>query len=343
MPFQAYILKVLIASPGDVKTEREAIAKEIEEWNRGQKHSADNIRLEVHRWEVDAVPQMGSDVQSVINRQLVDDVDIVIAVFHSRLGTPTSRAVSGTAEEIDRTLQAGKTVHVYFSKKPMPVNHDAKQLKSVTAFQKELSARGYAGTFSSTADLKRQIRLAITMDVDKFKDRSPAEGRRSSPAKQRMKAEPATTQTTDSKPRRSTTKPTKTTAAKKIARSGNSGGAPPRKKGPIFEVSVGSETTIGSSGGLGPAFWRSIYVRNIGDQTAHNVFVATSKRFSMWEVKALESEYQEHLRPRQTAVFRENMGAIPKEIYVGWIEDAKVAYARCDISQPGVDYRADRI
>ena len=42
------------------------------------------------RWEVDAVPRQGMDAQWQIDEQLLRDADVVIAFFHSRLGTPTA-------------------------------------------------------------------------------------------------------------------------------------------------------------------------------------------------------------------------------------------------------------
>jgi hypothetical protein len=44
---------------------------------------------------------------------LVDRSDIVIAIFYHKLGSPTQRAISGTAEEISRSVRAGKPVHIF--------------------------------------------------------------------------------------------------------------------------------------------------------------------------------------------------------------------------------------
>lgn len=50
----------------------------------------------------------------------IDDADVVFALFDSRLGTPTPDAISGTAEKINRAVELGKPVHVYFSTAPLP-------------------------------------------------------------------------------------------------------------------------------------------------------------------------------------------------------------------------------
>ena len=59
------------------------------------------------------IRQLTTRTQSILNRQLVDEADIVVGLFHSRLGQPTSRGASGTAEEIDRSVERGVKVHVF--------------------------------------------------------------------------------------------------------------------------------------------------------------------------------------------------------------------------------------
>ncbi len=177
MAFNARILTVLLASPGDVMSERDAVDEEIVEWNRQHKSLPHPVRLEVLRWEHDAVPELGQgDGQQVINRQLVHDSDIVIGLFHARLGTATPRAVSGTAEELRLAATAGKPVHVYFSTKPFPYRHDRQQLQAVTEFRRLLEAEGLIDTFGKTKELRRKVARALTADVarDRPAHRTPA-------------------------------------------------------------------------------------------------------------------------------------------------------------------------
>ena len=117
--FEAFVLKVLISSPGDTGEEVAAVKESLHGWNGSRAESAQVILLPRH-WKSDAVPRLGAGGgQGVINEQLVDDADIVIALFDSRLGQATADAVSGTAEEIQRAVDAGKHVHVWFSNEPI--------------------------------------------------------------------------------------------------------------------------------------------------------------------------------------------------------------------------------
>ena len=112
----ATVLEVLIASPSDVTAARDAITAAIHAWN-GTHSEREGVILQPLRWELDARPELGDRPQAVINRQIVDRADITIAVFWTRLGTPTGHAASGTAEEIQRSFDAGRPTLLYFPTK----------------------------------------------------------------------------------------------------------------------------------------------------------------------------------------------------------------------------------
>ena len=86
---------VAIASPGDVQQEREAIPKVFTKWNDD---NSDLPSLHPKMWEF-ATPELGNHPQHILNEKLIDKSDLLVAVLHSRLGTPTPTASSGTVEE----------------------------------------------------------------------------------------------------------------------------------------------------------------------------------------------------------------------------------------------------
>lgn len=167
MSFHAHVLKVLIASPKDTLPYRDAIEAALHGWN-GDRAEGANVVLLPRRWEFHAVPVLSGDGQSVINAQLVDDADIIFGVFHAELGSRTARAASGTAEELDRGLKAGKSVHLYFSDEPLPRNHDREQLAALDEFKNEIGRKGLYGSFQSEPDLKEKVRSAIEFDLRKM-------------------------------------------------------------------------------------------------------------------------------------------------------------------------------
>ena len=164
MVFVANVLNVFIASPGDTSAYRDAVETALHRWN-GIRAAAAGVILLPRRWEVDGVPLMGADGQSQLNIQLVDKADLVIGIFHTRLGRATPRSRSGTAEEIERTHAAGKPVHVYRSTAPMPSDVDTTQVEEVRTFFDEMQANGLTGSFATAEDLQNQVQAAIEHDL----------------------------------------------------------------------------------------------------------------------------------------------------------------------------------
>ncbi|MER5575564.1 hypothetical protein [Streptomyces massasporeus] len=165
MALQTITLSVLIASPGDTASERNAVEDVIRSWN-----SDHTLRRKIHllplRWELGAVPMLGSrDAQQEINEQFADAADIVIALFNSRLGKATKRAVSGTAEEILRARERGAAVHVFFSEGSIPRDHDPDQLQALNEFRRELQEHGLTGSYVSVDDLVSKVRRCLEHDA----------------------------------------------------------------------------------------------------------------------------------------------------------------------------------
>ncbi|WP_052684595.1 hypothetical protein [Lentzea aerocolonigenes] len=164
MSFSALVVTVLIASPGDVPDERDTIESVIRSWN-ADRAIASGIVLMPLRWELNAVPDLRMDAQRAINEQIVDHADIVIGIFDSRLGTPTPRHPSGTAEELARGVNRGAKVHVYFSKGSLPRDLNVEQLIALRSFEEQAQRDGFVGSFQGLNDLAKQVRSALEKDV----------------------------------------------------------------------------------------------------------------------------------------------------------------------------------
>lgn len=95
------VIKVFVASPMDLETERAelkgALAKVNNTIGKGS-----NIEFEMVGWEDYTTPGFGDDAQDVVNQQISMEYDIFVCMFKSRLGTPTKRYTSGTVEEYER-------------------------------------------------------------------------------------------------------------------------------------------------------------------------------------------------------------------------------------------------
>lgn len=160
---------VMIASPSDVTEARDAVYRTLARWNESHT-STRNVALVPLRWETGAVPLLGSDGQSILNKQLLHRADIIIALFGSRIGSPTADAASGTVAEIERAEEDGKAVHLYFSTAPHPNDVDPIQLQALRDFRGEVETRGLYGTFGSAEELTANVWQAIDHDLSNVLD-----------------------------------------------------------------------------------------------------------------------------------------------------------------------------
>jgi len=114
-------------------------------------------------WETDAIPDLQDRGQAIINRQLVDNCDLLIGIFRNRLGTPTSEAESGTVEEIERADSQGKRCIVYFSDKEFQLSDDnQEQYERLQNYRKELNSRGLTNSYTTSPDFREKISRHLT-------------------------------------------------------------------------------------------------------------------------------------------------------------------------------------
>lgn len=174
MPQQGLIFRVLVASPGDCVEERRIIPEVIAGWNAVHSVATAAV-VEPVLWETHVRPAMGDRPQGIINKQLVEQCDLLIGAFWTRLGTPTGVAESGTAEEIEQFRAAGKPVLLYFSSAPVvPESLDQDQYRALIAYRDRLGRDGLYSRYDSAAEFREQLQrhIAGTM-IDLLKAEDP--------------------------------------------------------------------------------------------------------------------------------------------------------------------------
>ena len=169
MSFKSETYRVLIASPSDLSEEREVATEAVYEWN-AQHAVAESIVLLPVKWETHAMPQTGMRTQEALNRQLVQDCDILIGMFWTKIGTNTGVAESGTVEEIDQFVAAGKPAMLYFSSRPIDPNKiDIKQHRKLKSFRVETYKNALTGTFSRVDELRQTLLRDLVRQVREIK------------------------------------------------------------------------------------------------------------------------------------------------------------------------------
>jgi len=164
MPRVSAVCDILIASPSDVKNERLIVRDAIYQWNATNSRRF-NAVLEPVMWETHSRSEMGDRAQALLNKQIVEACDILIAIFGTRLGSPTGNEPSGTVEEINKFLDAGKPAIIYFSTKPVDRENISDQIKKLDEYKKSLRGKGICFDFSSDEELKRLLAKDISPTI----------------------------------------------------------------------------------------------------------------------------------------------------------------------------------
>jgi hypothetical protein len=173
MSFSATIYNVMIASPGDVAAERSIIREVLSEWNVVNADMRRQVLLPVLLpvgWETHAVPEMGDRPQTIINRQILRECDLLVGVFWTRIGTATTKYPSGTVEEIEEHIKSGRPVMLYFSAAPAIMDSvDPEQYRRLVDFRSSCQTRGLYESYTSLPDFRakfyRQLQLKVNHDA----------------------------------------------------------------------------------------------------------------------------------------------------------------------------------
>jgi hypothetical protein len=174
MPKNTTEVTVVLSSPNDVKADRKSISEIVDGLNRV--FAERGVRIVAKDWEDGVIGGVAGDGQEVLNAQLFAEVDVFIAIIGNRLGTPTARDVSGTAEEIMyaldnvRRLPNGMNIQVCFRTEPLVVNEEnLPQISEVISFKKRLHEKGVlTNSYSSLEDLSPKIVRSISSCVEYF-------------------------------------------------------------------------------------------------------------------------------------------------------------------------------
>lgn len=156
----------MIASPGDVASERSIIRDVVYEWNAVHSNTRKIVLLPIG-WESHSSPEMGAPAQAIVNSQVLDKCDLMVGVFWTRLGTETDDYASGTVEEIERHIETGKPTMLYFSSQPVAMDTaDLEQVAKVKAFKDSCRGRGLYESYDSHSDFRTKFYRHLQLKVN---------------------------------------------------------------------------------------------------------------------------------------------------------------------------------
>jgi len=167
------LLKLVVASPGDVPAEREAMKEIVADLNKIIIPQFD-LELRLLRWETDTWPAFHPEgPQGQVDEALqIDDCDIMVGIFWKKFGTPVKDARSGTEHELNRAYTAWKKGHhkrpqimVYFKNEKYTCKNRAekKQMAQVKDYQKQVSKKGLWWGYKDATEFKWLVRDHLLM------------------------------------------------------------------------------------------------------------------------------------------------------------------------------------
>jgi len=158
MTYSATAHRLLLSAPSDVAEQDVAVATQtVGRWNALYGTGFGAVVVPTN-WDLHAAATYGDRPQAAINSQLVDNADILIAMFWHRLGSPTGEAESGTLEEIDRAHRLGAYVGILRCTRTVaPSEIDADQFGRLEAFYHEVGSRALLLEYNDDASLARHV------------------------------------------------------------------------------------------------------------------------------------------------------------------------------------------
>jgi Domain of unknown function (DUF4062) len=177
MPDTRKIIRVFLASPGDLQDERRAAKTVVDEFNKLWA-AALGYHVELVGWE-DTISQYGRP-QATINQDL-ERCEVIVGMVWKRWGTPPSKTgsfASGFEEEFETSLKKRRAsgrpeLALFFKEIDKELLRDpGEELKKVLAFKERIIAGKEIlfETFEGRGEFEGKIRACITGYVQRLRD-----------------------------------------------------------------------------------------------------------------------------------------------------------------------------
>lgn len=184
-------ITIFIASPNDVKDERESVEIVIRELERSFSSESD-IRLECIKWETHAAPGMGDPGTVVLNQMDPKSWDIFVGIIWKRFGTtneeiPSKNGImfnSGTEREFYCAYDSwkkDKNPQILFYRCIRPPKNikevDSSQLNKVEEFFNQFNNGkehpGFYSEFDSRVEFERKVREDLRKIINRISSKQP--------------------------------------------------------------------------------------------------------------------------------------------------------------------------
>jgi len=162
-------MRVFIASPGDVYLERDEACRVIHNWNAAHSMSR-SVLIEPVRVETHSHGVQGGHPQDLINSQLLERCDLLVAILWSRLGTPTNSDLSGTVQEIREFAESKghEGVLIFFCDRALPNSIDLAQVQAVRDFKDSIKSNGLYTPYTEVTEFGSLFRHQLDLAMNRI-------------------------------------------------------------------------------------------------------------------------------------------------------------------------------
>ena len=162
-------IRVFIASPGDVHLERDEACRVIHNWNAAHSITR-SVLIEPVRVETHSHAVQGGHPQDLINSQLLNRCDLLVAILWSRLGTPTNSDLSGTVQEIREfsETKGAERVLIFFCDRAFPSSSDLDQVQAVRSFKDSIKSEGLYKPYTEVGEFGSLFRHQLDLAMNKI-------------------------------------------------------------------------------------------------------------------------------------------------------------------------------
>lgn len=169
--YHSEVYNIMIGAPSDIREEVNIAITVLNHWNYFNSESSNIVLMPLH-WSISSYPACGVHPQKSINKQMVSKSDLMIAIFGTKIGTPTDTEISGTVEEIQEHIHAGRDVMVFFKSSSDDIfSIEPQQLQKIKDFKEYNRNRILWCDFTDKNDFKQKLSDKLQLYInDHWKD-----------------------------------------------------------------------------------------------------------------------------------------------------------------------------
>lgn len=163
--FTGRVYRIMIGCPSDVKKEVDIAKEVIINWTDIHAEANGMVLLPLH-WCSNSYPALGQHPQKELDKQLVNKSDMLICIFAAKVGTPTDTAESGSIEEIEEHVKAGKPVMLFFRKQVDITNINPAEVVKLNDFKRRMQDKGVYFEFENEEGFRDLLSKKLQLFVN---------------------------------------------------------------------------------------------------------------------------------------------------------------------------------